>query len=74
MVRLVFREDLRLEELKRCLQSSKPVRVALTQRPEVRFAVRVCVCVCGLCVYVSVCLFVRVSVCFCTSPLHFFVL
>ena len=36
-MRLVFREDLRLEEVRRCLQSSKPVRVALTQRPEVRW-------------------------------------
>ena len=45
MVRLVFREDHRVEEVRRCLQSSRPIRVALTQRPEVRFAVHMCVCV-----------------------------
>ena len=46
MVRLVFREDHRVEEVRRCLQSSRPIRVALTQRPEVRFAVHMCVCAC----------------------------
>ena len=37
VLKLCFPKDLRVNEVRRLLQSSKPVRVALTQKPEVRY-------------------------------------
>jgi len=36
ILRLRFPNDLRVNEVRRLLQSSRPVRIALTQKPEVR--------------------------------------
>ena len=37
---LRFGKDLRVEEIKRILQSSKPLTVSVVQKPEVRYAFR----------------------------------
>ena len=39
LLKLRFSEDLRVNEVRRLLQSSRPVRISLTQRPEVRWVV-----------------------------------
>ena len=36
LLKLRFSEDLRVNEVRRLLQSSRSVRISLTQRPEVR--------------------------------------
>ena len=36
-LKLRFNEDLRVQEVRRLLQSSRPAKIALTQRPEVRY-------------------------------------
>lgn len=38
VLKLRFSKDLRVQELRRLLQSSRPVRVAIQQKPEVRSA------------------------------------
>ena len=37
VLKLIFKEDLRIAEVRNCLQSSKPVTIDLKQKPEVRY-------------------------------------
>lgn len=38
VLKLHFPQDLRAKEVRRLLQSAEPVRIAIQQRPEVRYA------------------------------------
>ena len=46
VLKLRFPQDLRAKEVRRLLQSAEPVRIAIQQRPEVRYAYdnRTCMC------------------------------
>ena len=78
VLKYMFSTDLRIDEVKRCLCSSKPVKIALEQKPEVRWVKYLVYCpilggfsvlqymfVYTYVLYVCVCVCVCVYICTC---------